>query len=79
VARLSAHWSKASIKGMTSAEQDSFSTELLGFSITAGKKAAQAAVEGDASQLDSLIESAAAQNNITPEHASKVMTKVFGL
>ena len=79
VARLSAHWSKASMKGMTSAEQDSFSTELLGFSITAGKKAAQAAFEGDASQLDSLIESAAAQNNITPEHASKVMTKVFGL
>jgi len=79
VARLAAHWKKASKKGMTAAEQDNFSTELLGFSITAGKKAAKDAIEGDSSSLDQLIQDAAATNSITPEHATKLMTKIFGL
>ncbi|MFT6632420.1 MAG: hypothetical protein ACJAS4_002383 [Bacteriovoracaceae bacterium] len=79
VARLATHWKKASIKGMTAAEQDSFSTELLGFSITAGKKAAKEAMEGNASSLESLVKNAAAQNSITPEHATKLMTKMFGM
>ena len=79
VARLSAHLAKASLKGMTAAEQDTFSTELLGFSISEGKQAAKLAVEGDGSNLSNLIDAAAEKNGITPEHASKVMTKVFGL
>ncbi len=79
VARLAAHWKKSSKKGMTDLEQDSFSTELLGFSITAGKKAARAAAQGNSSSLNQLIESAAQANSITPEHATKLMGKVFGL
>jgi hypothetical protein len=79
VARLATHWKKASVKGMTSAEQDSFSTELLGFSISAGKKAAKDAMEGNATGLEALVKSAASQNNITPEHATKLMTKMFGM
>ncbi len=76
VARLAAHWKKASKKGMTAAEQDAFSTELLGFSITAGKKAV---TSGDSSSIDQLVEQAAAANAITPEHATKLMGKIFGL
>ena len=79
VARLTTHWKKASLKGMTDAEQDAFSTELLGFSITAGKKAAQRAIEGDNASLQSLINSAAKTNGITPEHVSKLLTKTIGL
>ena len=79
VARLTSHWKKASLKGMTDAEQDAFSTELLGFSITAGKKAAKRAMEGDAASLQTLIESAAKTNGITPEHVSKLLNKTIGL
>lgn len=79
VARLATHWKKSSKKGMTNDEQDAFSTELLGFSITAGKKAAKEASEGNLLSLSSLIENAASKNSITPEHASKLMTKMFSL
>ncbi len=79
VARLAAHWKKASKKGMTNAEQDTFSTELLGFSITDGMSAAKASAEGDSSSLNSLLDAAASKNSITPEHAGKLMSKVFGL
>ncbi len=76
VARLTAHWKKASKKGMTAAEQDAFSTELLGFSITTAK---QAVTSGDSSSIDQLVEQAATTNAITPEHATKLMGKIFGL
>ncbi|MBT4791190.1 MAG: hypothetical protein HON90_06435 [Halobacteriovoraceae bacterium] len=76
VARLAANWKKSSLKGMTNAEQDSFATELLGFSITAGKKAV---VSGDLQSLDQLIENAAKVNAITPEHASKLIGKFLSL
>jgi len=79
VARLAAHWKKSSMKGMTSNEQDAFSTELLGFSITAGKKAAKDSFSGDSSSLKQLVNDAALKNSISPEHASKLMTKVFGM
>jgi hypothetical protein len=79
VARLAAHWKKASKKGMSSAEQDSFSTELLGFSITAGKQAAKDAMEGNVKGLEALVKDAASKNSITPEHATQLMTKMFGL
>jgi hypothetical protein len=64
---------------MTAAEQDSFSTELLGFSITAGKAAVKDSMNGNSAKIEDLVESAASKNGITPEHASKLMTKVFGL
>lgn len=79
VAKLSAHWKKASMKAMTAKEIDSFSTELLGFSLTQGVDAYKTAIEGDASSLESLVKQSANANGITPEHAGKLMTKVFGL
>lgn len=79
LAGLKAHWKKSSKKGMTTSEIDAFSTELLGFSLTSGIDAYNASTNGDESQVETLVEQAAAVNGITPEHASKLMTKVFGL
>ena len=64
---------------MTTSEVDAFSTELLGFSLTSGIEAYKASVDGDKSQVETLVEQAAQVNGITPEHATKLMTKVFGL
>lgn len=79
LAGLKAHWKKSSKKGMTNSEIDAFSTELLGFSLTSGMEALRASQDGDESQVESLVEQAATVNGITPEHASQLMTKVFGL
>ena len=79
IARLATHWKKASKKAMTNAEQDSFSTELLGFSITDGKQVIKEASEGNLSGLSELVEAAALKNSISPEHASRLMTKLFDL
>ncbi|MBD66358.1 MAG: hypothetical protein CME62_14200 [Halobacteriovoraceae bacterium] len=76
LARLTAHWKKASKKGMTASEQDAFATEALGFSITQGIQAVQSA---DATSLNDLVEQAADTNGITPEHAGALMTKLFGM
>ena len=79
VAKLVTHWNKASKKSMTNAEIDTFSTELLGFSLTSGKEAVTEMVSGDDSKLEELVEQAATTNGITPEHATKLMTKIFKL
>lgn len=79
IARLTSHWKKASKKAMTTAEVDSFSTELLGFSLSSGVSAYKSSMEGDSSSLSDLIKKSAAANGITPEHASKLMTKLFSL
>lgn len=79
VARLTAHWKKASAKGMSDTENDHFATELLGFSITKAQKAVYDSMDGDSSSLNELVELAASKNNITPEHTTKLMSKIFGL
>lgn len=79
LATLKKHWKKSSKKSMTTAEVDAFSTELLGFSLTSGVSAYKASTEGDDNQIDALVKTAAEVNGITPEHATKIMTKVFGL
>lgn len=79
VARLTAHWKKASLKGMTSREHDHFSTELLGFSISEGKAAVNASLSGEGNSLNQLIEKAAQTNGITPEHTKKLLNQIFNL
>lgn len=79
IASLTNHWKKASKKGMSASETDKFATELLGFSLSSGISAYKDSLAGDSSSLDSLIEEAASVNDITPEHANGLMTKVFGL
>lgn len=79
IASLTNHWKKASKKGMSASETDKFATELLGFSLSRGVSVYKDSLAGDSSSLDSLIEEAAISNDITPEHATGLMTKVFGL
>ena len=79
IASLTTHWKKASKKGMANSEIDAFSTELLGFSLTSGIDAYKANMDGDSSALENLVEQSASINGISPEHATKLMTKVFGL
>ena len=79
LASLTAHWKKASKKGMTQAEVDGFATEVLGFSLSDGLSAYSDSLNGDMTSLNGLVEQAAEFNGITPEHANQLMTKVFGL
>ncbi len=76
VARLTHNWSKAGIKSMTEAEHDTFASELLGFSITEARHIVDA---HNPASVEELIEIAAKTNNITPEHARKLMTKIYNL
>ncbi len=77
VARLTRHWQKASQKGMTKKEIDTFSKELLGFTFSTGHKALKRAINGDPSELDQLIEKASFHNDITPEHSVKLFNKIL--
>jgi hypothetical protein len=76
VAKLQRLWAKSSVKSMTDAEVNSFSTELLGFSMSRGIEAMSA---GSSDDINTLIDIAAETNGITPEHAEKLMMKMFGL
>lgn len=77
VATLSAHWKKASKKALTRDENDLFVSEILGFSLSEGLKTLEDGYSEDAINL--LVEKAAETNGITPEHAKKIMTKLFSL
>ncbi len=79
IAKLNSHWKKASKKSMTRAEIDGYSTELLGFSMSKGIEAFNEAIEGNADKLDNLLDKASDKNGITPEHAEKIMVKMFNL
>lgn len=79
IAKLNAHWKKASVKSMTQKEVDAFSTELLGFSMSSGVQAMKSSLAGDDTAIISLVKKSANKNGITPEHARKLMTHVFNL
>ena len=79
IASLHKYWAKASKKAMTLKELNSFSSELLGFSMESAVSAATQAINGNESDLNQLVDIAAEKNSISPEHASKLMTKLFSL
>lgn len=79
LAELKVNWEKASKNRVSSSKVDTFSTELLGFSLSSSVDALNQASSGDASSLDALAERSASVNEITSEHATKLITKVFGL
>ncbi len=80
IAKLNKYWAVASKKAMTDKEVNSFTKELLGFSLTEAKNTYKDFTEGaSSSEMDKLIQKAAYKNSISPEHAEKLMLQIFGL
>lgn len=73
VVRLAMAWQKQGGKNLTDKDQDAFSKELLGFSITEAKAAAKSAAEGNVKAMDQLIEEAAITNSTSPEHVRQII------
>jgi hypothetical protein len=74
VVRLAMAWKKAGGKDLTAKDQDSFSQEMLGFSITEAKSAVKQNLAGDTAALDSLVEKAAETNETTPENVRQIIS-----
>lgn len=70
VARLTAAWNKAGGKNLTVNEHDSFSKDVLGFTITEGKNAIQS---GNVTSINSLIEKAAITNGTSQENVREII------
>ena len=79
VVRLAMAWKKAGGKNLTAKDQDAFSKELLGFSITEAKKASENYLAGDKASLDQLVEKAAESNSTSPENVRQVISEYFGI
>ncbi|OFZ11393.1 MAG: hypothetical protein A2Z20_07665 [Bdellovibrionales bacterium RBG_16_40_8] len=77
VVRLAMAWQKSGGKELAAKDQDSFSKELLGFSISDAKKAVTEKESGNSRPLDSLIEKAALTNETTPENVRQIIDQYF--
>lgn len=78
VVRLAMAWERAGGKDLTNKDQDAFSQEMLGFSITEAKGAIKAKAEGVDEPLENLIERAAETNDTTPEHVKSLIDTYIG-
>lgn len=76
VAKLAVQWEKNK-KSFTDSEHDEFSKEVLGVTITEAKEAIQKSVEGDSTDLESVINTAANVNGITPEAMNEIVVEFF--
>jgi hypothetical protein len=79
VVRLAMAWQNAGGKDLTEADQDAFSTDILGFSITEAKSATASFLAGDTKALEELVETAAVTNETTPENINQLITEYFGI
>jgi len=71
-------WNKlSSARSVTADDANAFSKELLGFDINSAVEAYKKSVEGDATDLNTLIDQAAQVNGTTPEHINELMTTMF--
>ncbi len=77
VARLAVQLKNTPKSSMTDADYDNFSKELIGSSITDVKAALQKQVQGDSSDLNSLIDKAAQANGVGPEHMNQIINGIF--
>ena len=77
ISRLHSHWAKATKKSMTDKEMNNYSSELLGFGIKDLQKASIDYMSGDDRALDELILKSSEKNNISPEHARKIMESLL--
>ena len=77
VVRLAMAWKQSGGKELSDKQQDSFAKELLGFSITDAKAAAQQKEAGNSNALDSLVEKAALTNDTSPENVRQIIDQYF--
>lgn len=77
VARLAVQLANTDKKSMTDKDYDGFSKELLGTTIGKFQSAMKAAKEGNASSMNSIIDSAAKINGVGPEHMNQIMSGLF--
>jgi hypothetical protein len=79
VVRLGTAWRKQGGKDLTAKDQDAFSQELLGFSMTEAMKATENFHKGDKASLETLIEKAAKTNSTTPENMRQILESYTGI
>ena len=73
IAKLKEIWNRTGKKSMTREELNSFSSELLGFSLDSGISAYRKSLNGEPYDMDLLIDKSAKHNLITPEHARQII------
>src|SRR3989339_955271 len=78
IAKLTSEWSQLSkTRSMTDADANSFALEVFGANIESLKNGFQKSAEGDKTDLNKLIEDAAAINEVSPEHMNKIIEKIL--
>ena len=74
VAKITSSFQKIQNKrALTAKEMNIYTQKVLGVDYTAGKKALEAHIQGDSSEMDALIEKAAEMNNIDPEAVGEMV------
>lgn len=79
VAKLASSWNKLPAERKTDATADMFTKEVLGHSITEYKAAVDKKVQGDASELNELIENTAQFNGVLPEQMNQIVSGIVGV
>lgn len=64
-------------RSLTDSDADAFSGKLLGFSLTDAMKAYKKSSEGDATDMNKLVEEAARTNETSPEHLRDLLSGVL--
>ncbi|RME18557.1 MAG: hypothetical protein D6797_00150 [Bdellovibrio sp.] len=78
VAQLAVQIANAPKGSLTDEDYDNFAKEILGSSITEFQEAIKKSMEGDKSDLDSLLEVAADVNGVSPEAVDQIVSDIFG-
>jgi flagellar biosynthesis/type III secretory pathway protein FliH len=78
IAKIANHWAKfSSSRAMTADDAQAFTEELAGSDLTTIGQAYKAAIKGDASLLDNVIQNVAMKNKTSVANASLIMSKLF--
>lgn len=77
VAKLSLQWKNTPKDRMTDADHDHYAQEILGYSISDYKQAAEMYAKGDQSKLKELVDGTAVHNGTTPEDVQDIINDVF--
>lgn len=78
VAKLAKSWEKLSkTRALTNADADAFAKELAGVTISDMQNAYERVTEGSVSEMNAVLEKAAAVNGTSSENMAVIMTKLF--